>query len=451
MLGMRSLKSIVWLSAIAGGLLGVAVSGAQEPNVARPRSAAAQSISKPAIMRPPAVLSAERPDEGQYEIARPEPVRLSGRQTSKAAPLMNQPREVGSGVRQAAYQALDGGQPYYTPGTRGQRMPATVGMPAMSGQTMTDQWPGGGMMMGQEGYDDGGNQYYQPQGYATPGYAPCNPACDPCCSPPPLLCFPQLGNLELLAGVQGFTGSLNRGSSGSFGFHEGAQIGMPLFGMASAELGVLTTQSNFDGSALTADDRQQLFLTAGGFRRVDWGLQGGLVFDYLHDEWDYSVDVGQLRGELSYVLPCGHDVGAWFTAGVNDAHSDVNFIAPVTGGPQIVQTEMRRFDVDDLFAFFYRRQFACGGEGRLFGGFTSESEGLIGGDFRFPINPCWAFEADFLYVAPNDTTAVPAYADETWNVSMQVVWTPWSRNCGKNYDRPLLGVANNGSFVTKLK
>ena len=439
--GTRCLKMIVWPTAMVGALLGIAIADAQEPVLAHPRAAAP---AKPAIMRPPAVLSAQRPDEGRYQVPSPTPQRLSQQQMGMARPMPTRPGEVGSGVRQVAYQDQAVVQPYYPQGSRGEVLPPPIGSsPMVMDGTVSEQWPGGEVV-------GGPGEYYSP-GYANMGNAPCNPACDPCCMPPPLLGLPCLGSVEAIAGVHGFTGGLNRGAGGSFGFHEGAQIGIPMFGLASAEFGVLTTQNNFEGSALTMDDRHQLFLTAGGFRRVDWGLQGGLVFDYLHDEWDYEIDLGQLRGELSYVLPCGHDVGAWFTVGVNDSHSEVNVLETVTGGPQIITREGRAFEVDDLFAFFYRRQFACGGEGRLFGGFTSESEGLFGGDFRFPINPCWAFEADFLYVGANDSPETPGYADENWNVSMQVVWTPWSRGCGKNYDRPLLGVANNGSFLTKIK
>jgi hypothetical protein len=440
------LKRMAWPAVVVGGLLCAVAAEAQDPRLAQSRPPTA---TKPGVMRPPAVLSAARPDEGHFQV--PQPGRLTQQQVGAALPMTTGRSEVGTGIRPAAYQDVVEGQPYYPPmNSRVEQLPAPVGaLPLSADGVIHEQWPGGRTVAGQGAYYTPSG--YGPQAYGGQGYGSCNPACDPGCMPPPLLGLPCLSSVELIAGVQGFTGSLNRGAGGSFGFHEGAQIGIPVCGLVTAEFGVLTTQNNFEGNGLTADDRSQLFLTAGGFRRVDWGLQGGLVFDYLHEEWDYEIDLAQLRGELSYVLPCGHDVGFWFTVGVNDSHSDVNVIEPVTGGPTIVTREGRTFHVDDLFAFFYRRQFACGGEGRLFGGFTSESAGLFGGDFRFPINPCWAFEADFLYVGAQDTPASPGYADESWNVSMQVVWTPWSRSCGKNYDRPLLGVANNGSFVTKMQ
>lgn len=435
--------TLVALAVVVGG--GVGDSNCAGQSGLRGRGAAPASP----MMRPPAALSGEMlvgemSPIGSARFAEELPPRRAAavRSERSSTAHYNESPAIGTGVRAshrlAAYQSAGEGQPYYVPqGPGGERLPPAIGSPVMQGHEVYEEgWPGGGLDPSRPGIAGLG----------------CDPACNTCCLPPPLLPRPQLGSVEVLAGVHGFTGSANRGSSASFGFHEGVQIGMPLFCQAAAEFGVLATQSNFEGSMVTADDRHQLFLTAGLFRRVDWGLQGGIAFDYLHDEWDYEIDLGQLRGELSWVLPCGHDVGFWFTAGVDEAHDTVNVVDVVTGGPIVVRETARDFAIDDLFAFFYRRQFACGGEGRLFGGFTSESEGLFGGDFRMPMNPCWSLDTDFIYVVPRDRSDLPGYAEEAWNLSIGVVWTPWSGNgCGKNYDRPLQGVANNGSFISKVR
>src|SRR5205085_6989047 len=117
-----------------------------------------------------------------------------------------------------------------------------------------------------------------------------------------------------------------------------------------------------------------------------------LVFDYLHDEWDYSADLAQLRGELSW-LWCGcNEVGFWFTAGVNDSNNLI-IRQPVfssDGSSVRFISSHATLAVNDLYAFFFRRQFACGGQGRLFGGFTGASQGLVGGDAQLPINPSWS-------------------------------------------------------------
>src|SRR5438874_13180462 len=103
--------------------------------------------------------------------------------------------------------------------------------------------------------------------------------------------LPPLDGLELYTGVQGFTGPANRGGSGSFGFHEGFNWGLPIGGFMAGQFGANFTQSNFDGNYLTNATRDQTFLTGGLYRRVDWGFQGGLVVDYLHDDWDYAADL----------------------------------------------------------------------------------------------------------------------------------------------------------------
>ena len=277
----------------------------------------------------------------------------------------------------------------------------------------------------------------------------CGPV-SPCCLLP---CVPVNG-LEFFAGVQGFTGPLNRGGSGSFGFHEGFNFGVPTCGCLAWQIGANTTQCNFEGNFLTDDSRNQVFLTGGLYRRVDWGIQGGLVVDYLHDEWDYEADLLQLRGEISWRYCCIHEIGFWFTAGVNDA-DNLTLRLPVQGStPGIdIVTGQGTVEVNDLYAFFYRRQFACGGEGRAFGGFTANDQGLVGADLLLPINHCWSARAGFLYVTPdgNETENRPDFIEESWNVAISLVWTPCPRQpCVPNYCRPLFNVADNGSFLTRL-
>lgn len=231
---------------------------------------------------------------------------------------------------------------------------------------------------------------------------------------------------------------------------------MPLFPCVAFQWGVNWTENNFDGSFVTPDNRDQIFLTGGLFRRSDWGFQGGLVVDYMHDEWDYQADLLQLRGELSYLFCCQDEIGFWFTVGVNDAANlQMNRTNLSSVGNGITVSEGQgTLAVNDIYAFFYRRQFCSGGNGRIFGGFTNNSQGLVGADFLLPLNPHWSLRSGFLYVVPNgsDVPNEPGFSQETWNVSLSLVWTPCPRNlCGPNYCRPLFNVADNGSFITKLR
>lgn len=264
------------------------------------------------------------------------------------------------------------------------------------------------------------------------------------------LCLPQirLQNLEIFAGVHGFTGPANRGGTGSFGFHEGFNWGgcLPFLANAvSLQIGGMATQSNFNGSDFTLDDRNQGFITGGLFRRADCGLQGGIVFDYMHDEWYYQVDLTQLRGELSWVFAGQQELGAWVTTGFDSVTVDRQFrTAQQPNGARVRET----FEVNNLFAFFYRRQFCDGGEGRVWGGFTGEGDGLVGAEFRLPLAACVDLQSEFTYLIPRESIDNNGLNEESWNIGMNLVWYPGClRRCGSKYDRPLFNVANNGNFL----
>ena len=351
---------------------------------------------------------------------------------------------VGTGVGNVrqAHVGPPRGRVRQTQGYRQEMMSEVIGTPAASGRIYVDEVGGEmplyqGPMSAEDCVSCGTNW-----GRTYGG----DPACGDCGTRP---CF-RLDSLELFAGAHGFTGPNNRGS-GSFGFHEGINAGMPFICGLAIQGGYMAAQSNFEGTFFTPDDRTQSFVTVGAFRRVDLGLQGGVVVDYLGDKWDCDINLAQLRGELSWRMPCEHEWGFWFAAGLDRSTitaRDVQF--PLPGGDEdTITITDGQFVVQplDIYAFFYRKQFACGGEGRAFGGFTDDSRGLLGGNIRLPLSNCLDFRTDFLYIMPSESSPT-SFVEEAWNVSFSFVWTPCFRNrCGPNYCRPLFDVANNGTFV----
>ncbi len=271
----------------------------------------------------------------------------------------------------------------------------------------------------------------------------------------PCTLFPA-GNLEVSAGVQGFTGPRNRGGSGSFGFHQSVNwaVPFPAFACMGGQVGYRATQSNLSGAefpnsttlldgGVTAGSRQQSFLTAGLFRRVDMGVQGGVVVDFMSDDWYDTSDLVNLRGEISWVMDGVHDLGFWFTAG--------------TGSTEILNeaSAPEEWEPTDLYAFFYRRQFGgCReGEARLSAGWTGHGDGLIGIDARLPISPDWAVETNFAYLIPSEGTGggfTGGHAQESWNLGISLVWYPGRLfGQGDYYYRPLFRVADNGTFKVR--
>jgi hypothetical protein len=276
-------------------------------------------------------------------------------------------------------------------------------------------------------------------------------ACRGCLIPCPHL---MLDNFELFTGVQGFTAPLNRGESAGFGFHYGVNWAAPVPCMPNQPIGMQIgwrgVSSNYSGASFTEDSRNQSFLTAGLFRRVDWGIQGGVVIDFLSDQWYYEkLNLVQLRGELSWMFPQSHELGFWFSSGTNTGE-----IEPVVRLNGRRFTLVEEYEPTDLMAFFYRRRFDAvgGGYGRLFGGFSGHGEGLIGADFALPLTENWALRTGFTYLIPKDGDNRVAYLEEAWNVGISLVWYPGQRkSVGNDYFRPLLDVADNGSFIVRRR
>ncbi|MGE0760508.1 MAG: DUF6666 family protein [Pirellulaceae bacterium] len=353
------------------------------------------------------------------------------------------------------------------PATYGQRIgrqPMVAEAPRLAADTsvlhgmVTAEPPAGEVVAGEVidgGYVDGG---YVEGGYVD-GLAPFDDSCgmdgcggcgncQDCCLRLPTIPF---DNLTVFGGVHGFTGPKNRGETASFGFHEGFNWGAPVpcFGdCLSMQAGARFTQSDLSGAEFSPDSRSQMFLTAGLYRRVDWGLQFGIAFDYLSDDWYTSTDLYQLRPEAAWVFPCGHELGFWFTAGMNEDSAT----SRVFTGPAVAVNLQEQWEATDLYAFYYRHRFSQweGATARGYAGFTGASDGLIGADLHIPVGCDFALEAGFAYLIPEeDKGPVGAgNAEEGWNIAISLVWYPCSgRAMSRSYSSPLFQVADNGSFM----
>jgi hypothetical protein len=254
-----------------------------------------------------------------------------------------------------------------------------------------------------------------------------------------------LDNLWLFAGATGFKGPIDQGINGNFGFHEGVNYTLPLLydRPIAAQVGARFTQSDLSGSRLDADTRHQAFFTAGVFRRVDYGWQLGAAFDWLKDDFYAEIDVHQVRAEISFVSSCGNELG--FMAAVSTADDSLT-----TGSGATAVTQF--FEVNDQFAMFFRVPMACGGDGRIFAGGTSDRDGLLGADFTVPINERWSLQAAATYLIPEESSTASGteagYSAEQWGVGFSLVWYPGRSACeGYQPLRPLFNVADNMSLL----
>lgn len=260
---------------------------------------------------------------------------------------------------------------------------------------------------------------------------------------------------DFFAGVNGFTGPANhasdgatrRGGSGSFGFYEGFNTGRSLnrfLGLdLSSQFGARATQSSLSGAEFTQDARNQVFVTGGLFRRVDFGLQYGLVVDYLYDDWWYRNNLMQLRGELSWNDGCGREFGYQFMASSDNSVSQTRLI----GAGNLVTLGTATFEPTNQHRLFLRGNTARGGSYMAFAGGTEQGDGLLGGLLTSNFSNRIAIQGGVTYLIPGESNRSGGFANESWNMSMGIVLRPGGKQGAGRYCRPMFDVADNGTFM----
>ena len=281
------------------------------------------------------------------------------------------------------------------------------------------------------------------------------------------LCLPLLRvnwcRFDFFAGVQGYTGPMNlvaadggndavRSGTGSFGFYQGFNEGRSLrrfLGIdLAAQFGLRATQSNLSGTEFTNDTRQQVFVTGGFFRRVDYGLQYGVVVDYLNEDWYFQADLTQLRGELSWRTRRCDEFGFQFMTDLGGEQS-ATLLRDVTGN-RIRSTAS--FEATDQYRFFYRWRLRDEGSWSVFGGWSEDKHGLLGTQIDLPLMQQVALQTGFTYLVPDDALGQVDHRSEAWNVSLGLVLRPGGPRRGvQRYSTPLLSVADNGTFVLRRR
>jgi len=268
--------------------------------------------------------------------------------------------------------------------------------------------------------------------------------------------------MNLFAGVQGYTGPMNcvnvnaqdetqlASAGGSFGFYQGFNEGRSLRRLLgidlSAQLGLRATQSNLSGSKVTNDNRHQVFITAGLFRRVDYGLQYGVVFDYLNEDWYFQGDVNQVRGELSWNTGRSNVFGVQFMSGTNNDSSTTS-VTDAAGA--LISTNVE-FEAMNQVRAFYRRELACNGDWSAFIGGAENDNTVLGFLVNKPLCDKILVNSGMTYVIPNEDEG-SSFHDEAWNLSMGFTYRPGGLNASNKYGRPMFDVADNGTFIVQRK
>ena len=245
----------------------------------------------------------------------------------------------------------------------------------------------------------------------------------------------------------GAAGELSDDSS--HGFFGGINLGFPLVattgGLLSGQVGIRSVQTNFNGNEFSTENRDQLFITAGIFRRVDYGIQAGVVADILHEEWFSENDLVQIRGELGWVFGGGRSFGFRFANNTQDDITSGTF-----GGNTFTNLITAS---DDNYRFFIRSERPSAGYGEIFVGWSDLDQTIVGLDFDVAVTERVGVQAGFTYYLTDDglpagtTNLAGGNAEESFNIFVGFVLRPRGRSYYDSYDRPLFSVADNGSFL----
>jgi hypothetical protein len=254
---------------------------------------------------------------------------------------------------------------------------------------------------------------------------------------------PKWQELSIWGGVHGFKGPYDQErDGGNFGFHEGINAGFKVpFTTMGYQIGYQAVHSQLNGDENTdeSDSHTQHFVTVGMFQRARDGLQGGVAWDMLRDERFNSVDFHQLRGELSFIDRGCHELGVAVAVHLNEHE----ILVPQDSGSS------HFYQASDQYLLFYRFHGKNGGEGRFYGGWNDDSDGLVGADMLLPLSDRWSLMANFAYLIPEEGGGSEGASQEAWNVSTGLVWH-WdcrARRSHSNCYRPLFNVADNGYLI----
>ncbi len=105
------------------------------------------------------------------------------------------------------------------------------------------------------------------------------------------------------------------------------------------------------------------------------------------------------------------------------------------------------FEPTDQHRLFLRGSTGGGGSYLAFAGGTNRGDGLLGVSLLSAFRGRFAIQGGATYLLPTESNNDRGYANESWNLSLGVVFRPGGKDgCGR-YCRPLFDVADNGTFL----
>jgi hypothetical protein len=256
----------------------------------------------------------------------------------------------------------------------------------------------------------------------------------------------------LFVGLDGSKGPEDLGVNADFGGRAAVNWSYPVlekYGLG-AQVGSAFNYANNAERILRSIDgtreRTQSFSTAGLFQRTHFGLNWGVVFDFLYEDYYQRLEFGQVRGQIGYACGCG-EVGVWGTV------RTFGDTAVVDGQ----RFELRPIMQGNLFwKHTWRDEIntrAWIGVAEEHGRFVLLAPGnspvhhplVFGADLYVPLSDYLALFGEANFTTPNDTGTISA----TLGIAFYPGGT--AKGVARNRFAPMLAPANNQSFALDLR
>jgi hypothetical protein len=262
-----------------------------------------------------------------------------------------------------------------------------------------------------------------------------------------------LDNFSAFLGLDGSKGPEDLGINANFGFRAAANWGYPL--LDTWGLGVqLGTAVNYSSTAVRVlrlvtgnTDRTQSFTTVGLFQRSALGLNWGVGYDFLLEDYYENLHFGQWRGQVGYQVGANDEFGVWGTLrdrGDSATVADFDLhLRPISQANLF----WRRIWTNELVTRMWVG--VAEGHGRFLLVAPGESPVhhpvVFGADVYVPLNDHLALFGEANFITPNDSGTVTA----TFGFAFYPAAS--ARTAGRSRFAPLLPLANNPTFALDLR
>jgi hypothetical protein len=270
-------------------------------------------------------------------------------------------------------------------------------------------------------------------------------------------CGGLLDNLYLFAASDGWMGPIDDDDGNNFGFRFGFNAGVPLsecrgIGM---QFGMSYGLYNFHGRDVGGEEsmvEEQLFLSAGVFKRADWCAAcpdrwvWGLVYDHMvtdntgEEGWEIGR-LGQVRWQLGYALSVSDEVGVF---------GSLRMWEDTVDGTSNNADDVRALDQGSVY---WHHKWCSTADTTAYIGIADDpGEWVFGAKGEVPLSNCVSMFGTVHYVLPSTSGGGDhdAFAQEFWNVSAGIAYFPGGNAMSKTVAgrrwMPLMPVADNGSF-----